>query len=523
MFYNTYLVDRSVVNLKFALKQLALAKTPDDLQKIKPFLRVVILKEISKKTLSGTALASLESALNIIDNLKTMAQVEDIKFSLKSLLDSEEKSRGAFLSAVDNLSSRIIAPTKEASRGGLEANAGNLLVRINSTQDKTLKQGYYYDLGNIYTQLEDIDRAEKAFLEAINIDPSTDIALKAKFNLAWAYKSVKKYEKALVYFKQIIQEASAKDIPLISQFQVADTLFKKGEFKAAAEVYAQLSSESPKFSIADLALYEAGYISYYYLNDREAAFGYLSKLEEKFPSAKIVEHELTQLRPVMAQEFTRQGYMLLREKKYSEALEIFKTASNISSSNCRILCGMGLSYYWLNLKAMAVESAKKSINASPCDDEAVAINALFVLINSGLHDDAIKIGEDLARKNVIKRAEFHYNLGYAYIYKAKIQDAQSSFGRTVKINPDFLYAYNNMGCAYWAVKNYSEAINKFKLAIALDPKYLDAHFNLGISYYYTNRFDEAYAEFKLVADADPNYKDIQSYLKRATQALNYQP
>lgn len=200
--YSTYWVDRSLVNLRVALNELDKAKTPEALEKIKPLLKVSLLKEISQKTLSPKTLVYMEIAENVSCTAKDVKQVDDVKFYLKSLIKIKEKERGEFLSFLDRLNSRIIGPTITLSKKELEVKEKKLLSRVKSTQDKNLLLGLYYDLGNVYIQLSDISKAKYAFFKMLQIGPLSGLSIKAKFNLAWAYKLNQEYEKAIAYFEE---------------------------------------------------------------------------------------------------------------------------------------------------------------------------------------------------------------------------------------------------------------------------------------------------------------------------------
>lgn len=522
--YNTYLVDRSIINLRIALENTLGATAVEDLEKIKPLLKIPLLKEISKTTVASNVLVPLEIAENIISTTKVTEQIADVKFYLKSVIEAKEKERGGFLSALDRLNSRLFKPRLKLPKEKLLAQTKVLLAKIKSTQEKDKLQKLYYNLGNIYVQLANIFQAEDALLKAVEMDPNSALALKALFNLAWAYKSAGGYEKAVVYFQKVSQQYAQLKGRIDSKYQVADTWFKEGEYQKARDQYAQLSNEYPEFDIADLALYEAGSISFYYLDDRKAASDYLSKLEEKYPKAKIVQHTVKQLRPVMAKDFRMQGFKLLIEKKYVEAIETFRQAVEIAPLDGPSYSGMGLGFYWLKEKGEALYNAKKAVKATP-DDEITLTNSLFIYINSGSVDEAIKIGEEYLSKRMlaVRRPEFYYNLGYAYVLKAKLNEATTYFDRAIRLNPDFAFAYNNLGCVLWALKNYSAAIKKFEEATHRYPAYADAYFNLGIAYFHFNRFEDSYKEFEKVLDVNPGYLEAREYLRRIKEILKYQP
>lgn len=485
---------------------------------------MLLFKEISKTTISGKVLMPLESAESIISTAKATEQIEDVKFYLKSIVELKEKERGGFLSVLDRLNSRFFKPTIRLPKEKLLAQTKVFLAKIKSTAEKDKLQELYWNLGNIYIQLADISQAENAFLKVVEIDPNGALAPKALFNLAWAYKSIGEHEKAIAYFEKVHQQYARQKVGISSRYQIADSWFKKGEYEKARDQYVQVSEEYPEFDLADLALYEAGSISFYYLDDRKAASGYFSKLEEKYPKAKIVQHTIKQIRPAMARNFRAQGFKLLMDKKYTEAIENFKQAVEIAPSDGTSFSGLGLGFYWLKEKEGALDNARKAFNAAP-EDEITLTNILFIYINSGNINEAIKVGEEYLSKRMLalRRPEFYYNLGYAYVLKGKLSEATTYFDRAVRLSPEFAFAYNNLGCILWTLKNYSEAIKRFEEATHRYPAYADAYFNLGIAYFYLNRLEDAYKEFEKVLDVNPDYTEAREYLREIEKTLKYHP
>lgn len=521
-FYNTYLVDHSLINLRIALEKVSEAKTLEDLQKIKALLKVPLLKEISKTTISAETLFPLELGENIISTSERSEQIKDIKFYLKLILEKKKKERGAFLSALDRLNTRIYSAQITLPKNKLEAKAKGLLAKINVTKDKTLVQALYYDLGNLYMELADLSKAEEAYLKANQIDRLSPLALKAKFNLAWAYKSMGEYEKAVICFEEVAKESKERKTQVGSHFEIADSFYKDGEYQKAVEVYAQLTKDFAELDIIDLALYEAGYISYYNLDKQEEAIKYFSQLEEEFPKSKLVRYLGTEIRPAMAIDYRERGFRLLKLKRYIEAIENFRKAIEIAPLDARSWSGMGLGFFWLEDKNEALDKIKKATEIT-LEDEVVQANTLFVYFKCGKFDEAINLGEEVLSKGYKTNYEFHYNLGCAYLAKRSMLKARAQFKKTIELEPLFSYAYNNLGCVFLLIREYEKAINQLKTAVSLDENYTDAHYNLGHVYFYVQELEKAYEEFKKTLEIDPNYKEAEIYLQRVIKALKYKP
>ena len=73
----------------------------------------------------------------------------------------------------------------------------------------------------------------------------------------------------------------------------------------------------------------------------------------------------------------------------------------------------------------------------------------------------------------------YYNRGLEYKNLGKYQLAIDNFSRAIKINPDYLDAYNDRGIAYKNLGNYQLAIDDYTRAIQINPDYVKAYYNRG--------------------------------------------
>ncbi|MBU1125836.1 MAG: tetratricopeptide repeat protein [Candidatus Omnitrophica bacterium] len=523
VFYNTYLVDQSLTNLKAALNKTAEAKTLDDFEKIMPLLKIPILKEVASEKTSLDAITNMELVENIVDDPKKIEQLEDVKFYLATIIKAKEKDRGPVMAALDKVSNLIFKPKVESSKKELESKEKRLRASLETIQEKGKLAEAYYQLGNLYIEMKDPASAEEVFRKISDIAPKNPLAAKAKFNLAWAYKAAGEYQKALAAFEALSEEYPEVEIATTSQFQVADTLYKKGDFQEARVKYAQLSKEHEDLEVGNVGLFQAGYISYYELDDKEGALQYFAELEKKSPQSELAKHTKTQTQEVVIKDYRREGFNLLKEKKYDQAMKSFNLALESSPDDVGALSGVALISYWKDDRETALEKTDELTRVSQKDEQAF-VNSLFIYINTDRIDKAIEVSADMEAKGLkFARPEFYYNVGYAMVMKGNMEGAVAQFQRALSINPDFLFAYNNLGCCYWSLGRYSEAIKMFQEAVSLDRSYVHGHFNLGIVYFYQNQLEDSYEEFKKVAAIDPEYENVDTYLQRISESLKYRP
>ncbi|MBL7069943.1 MAG: tetratricopeptide repeat protein [Candidatus Omnitrophica bacterium] len=558
MVYNSYVVDRSVINLRIAVDQLAYADSTEDFQRIKPLLKVQFMGAMSPADLPTREFLALVAAQNIIDTGKDREQISDVSFFLKDVLALKEKERGGFLSALDRINELIFKPQIESDTQKLQAQAKSLSEKVRAIRDPDAKQEGLYRLENTYIALLDLEMAQRVMEELLVINPKSEIAQKAKFNLAWAFNNSGEFEKAIDYFNQVAKEALDLKLSITSEYQIADVLYKKGDYEASRDRYALLADKYPEYEGKAMAYYNAAQISFNELQDYRAALeyfhqyaimqsGYISYFNlDEFNEAMLYFDELAGEEANYMEKFrdsvenTRvdrlrnQGYSLLRSKEYPMAIDTFQKALYIDPSDGMSIIGKGLGYYWEGQGEMAQREAIKAIDlvkgsgASEDEDESVLTNAIFIFINSKDSAGAIYLGEKfLVKKRIegeeIEAPEFYYNLAYAYILEGDMKKAAEYLEKSISMKREFTLAHNNLGCAYWVKKDYSKALASFKIATVRNDKLADAHFNLGIAHYYLNRLDDAYEHFKNALLVDPSYQRAEHYMRRIEEELRMGP
>jgi len=551
VFYNSYIVDHSLVNLRLALNSVAEAQTVEDLRKIQPLLKIPLMNEVSKKEISSELLLSLETADSMLENAKTEDQKYDVNFYLKNAIRKKEEKRNKLLVFLDKFTGFFSGAKLDYGAGQLKNKAAELISKINSTRDKDIRQSYAYSLGNVYMQLKDFEKAKEAFSQSVDFAPDSPLAWKARFNLAFCYKYSGDREKALALFEEVGKNTANLNVAVTGQYESADTLYRLGRYEQARDRYAELANSNPQLELSVLALQRAGVISqyeledfksalqFYYklgllraggvsfsdLKDIESALKFFSELEEKLKrSDPAVLHIKNYLRKIMAVDSRLEGYRLLKEKQYTEAIVKFRKALTIDPRDSLSLAGESLAWYWLGSKDEAYSKAKEAVSLGT-GDEMTVTNALFVYLNTDHAVKSVEVGKKFMgeRRTAIRSPQFYYNLAYAFILSRSINEGVTLLNRAIKLDEDFVFSYNNIGCAFWSKKDYNTAMKMFQKAISLHPSYADAYFNLGVVYFQLGRLDDAYQEFQLSVDANPEQKDAKNYLEKIESALKYKP
>ena len=86
-------------------------------------------------------------------------------------------------------------------------------------------------------------------------------------------------------------------------------------------------------------------------------------------------------------------------------------------------------------------------------------------------------------------------------YAGEIEDAKEE----VRKYPDDADAHNNLGYAYRYSGKYEEAIESLKQAIRIDPDDADAHYNLGDAYLQLNDRGSALEQYEILKNLNTEW------------------
>ncbi|MGC8605364.1 MAG: tetratricopeptide repeat protein [Desulfomonilaceae bacterium] len=108
-----------------------------------------------------------------------------------------------------------------------------------------------------------------------------------------------------------------------------------------------------------------------------------------------------------------------------------------------------------------------------------------------------------------------YNLGVAYSFLKKPDNALSCFEKTVQFDPEYVTAYYNMGQIYLLVnRDFSRALNCFDRAIAFRENYIGAHHQKGVAYEMLGDVDKALDCWRKTLNLDPGNRQALENIER---------
>jgi Flp pilus assembly protein TadD len=99
----------------------------------------------------------------------------------------------------------------------------------------------------------------------------------------------------------------------------------------------------------------------------------------------------------------------------------------------------------------------------------------------------------LAAQQVPSDARAHFGLGNVFLDQGRFAEAAEAYRQAIKLNADYLPAYQPLSYSLAKLERYGEAIETLKQALQYDPNNPELYDNLGFVFVHTERYSEAIA------------------------------
>ena len=392
------------------------------------------------------------------------------------------------------------------------------------------------NLGNIFNEKREFDKAINFYLKAIEIDPKNKDALN---NLGTVYYAKKNYEKAIKFFNKAIVIDSDYGAPWMNLGAICS---EKANFNAAIKYYDNAIKLDP-------SLFKAWYNkgnAYIKLNNIEEAIksykmsikiepsylpawsnlgGAFSKNND-FNEAEKSFKKALEINPNSIIDLFNLGNLYRFQGDFEQAINFYQRSIDLDSNNGSAWYNQGISYLMIKDYDMAINCLEEAIYLLPQNpgtwgnlgmgyegqlDFEKAIKCFLNVLNINPNDilALTKIGQIYVMENKGDKA-IHYlkkvldikqipvlhidNLGYE-IYPMESESGDKKKSKE-KIKISFKAdIFASLGMAYHQLGNDHEALANLELAIGTDPNNFIGYANLGI--FYLNKYDysKALAEF----------------------------
>jgi len=503
--YNTYLVDHSLEDLKFALDQAARAQSITEMEGLGLLLDDVLIQEVSSNKASSFNITTLEFTRNVVDKGGIKEQLQDIEFLLRRVISNREKKRGSLPLALDRMNEDLQNFIRFFTK---ELPAGSLYQEIfKSTADSI--DFSILERAKKYEENWQLKEAISAYEEFINKYPSYSQLRLVKLRLGDSYFRSMDYREAKRIYEKIIQEAPQSNEAKIADIfllKVKDKIKKRTEKQKIDEVVSKLTNED---SFA--AEYkELGIVNAYLEkldNETKDLIVYVMKGSET-PSAQVGQDiNLTVLN--RAKDCESKWMLKEAQRAYEEFIAKYPAYEKIVS----VKMFLGDVY----LKSMQYEKALETygeIVGNYPDSKERDLAKKFVAVTKEImavyEKRQILIDKIAKLKLAPELADAYYNLGMVNIYIFDLKNAQNAFKKVIELVPgtelakraEFLLAWEyKFGAEYKkGIVTFSRLVDKYPR----DKVAADSTYHIADSYYKWEKFEEAARGYENFAEQYPD-------------------
>lgn len=503
--YNTYLVDRSISNIQFALQQTANAQSLDDIRGLDMLLDSVVSKEIASQQIDSESLIKLDFAANIAKKAEAFAQIKDAQFMLVKTLEKKKKQRNKLLLTLDAVNESIfktaggikdvfgkvrleelviVEPDKEMMLKAQELEKKNDIEGAIKIYEDAFKQAPQYEgvykirMAFLYQRLENFNKAKFICEGIIKYAPDSMVVNFAKQFLANLKDAVELSQKKKILEEKIRAEVSPERLQQL-YYELGAVCDQLGDFKGAETAYKRAVEFNPNTDIGQKARLNLG-LNYKMQSKYEDSENIFNQLKEDFPEGKFSPD----VSYWIADSLNNQG-------KYEEALRQFSGFSEENKDKSFAAMGFFRAGYTCLYDLKDPQRAE----------------ALFK-----------KLKQHFGKADVVDYAQegistdlgvVHRDKGFKLLLKGEFQEAVSNFDMALKLNPNDHRAYSGISSGKGFLKQMEEALREAKKAVELAPNDSFANANLGFVYILKGDFESALNIYQKTAGIDPKYADVQ--------------
>jgi tetratricopeptide (TPR) repeat protein len=333
--------------------------------------------------------------------------------------------------------------------------------------------------------------------------------------------------------KDFAEKTKGQYIPAI--FELGRIYYEAGDYKEALQQLAFIKEQDPRYD--ETQFYIA--IVYENLGQTDKAITTLEKLAPKLPLYEV---------------YNNIGVIFVRQRKYQEAINHLKPASEAAPRDTDTLFNLGYAYYMAKDYANAVATFKKEIEKRPSDGEAYYIlskaqaalgdqagatessNQAKKLLPAFAQWETKGIPSVARAKTTFSKANYYrykrdkderltadtitsgqppqvdqlFEAARTAFYAGRDEETLAQLGKLLQSAPQNHEAHLLMGRVYERRGDFDRAANALKAAIFWNPKLVGAHLLLGRIAVFKNDCAGAQASASKALQIAPNDQDVQA-------------
>ena len=198
---------------------------------------------------------------------------------------------------------------------------------------------------------------------------------------------------------------------------------------------------------------------------------------------------------------------LTNEKKYTEAVEHYRTAIRINPFYLPPYLNLGLTWMEQGKLEEAMTCLTEALKIKPGDVDVLFIRG-NLLSKKGLWDEAIAEYR-MALKEKPYDSTLHNNLGLALTRKGRVDQAIEEYRAAIRLAPEHAGAHNNLAMLLLGRGQIDDAVGHFREAIKYQPDYVNVHYQLARLLSSKGLADEAAYHLREARRINPDIENAQ--------------
>jgi tetratricopeptide (TPR) repeat protein len=306
---------------------------------------------------------------------------------------------------------------------------------------------FFNNLGNVYSEIGDMDTAMLALERAVAINPTLS---ESRANLGNIYLQKNRVNEAIRQYREALQ-LNPGDPKTYNN--LGNAYMAIDELHAAASAYREAIHLDPNFVDA--------YRNMALLLTRQERY---SQAIAQLNLALAVDNENAQI-------YNQLGELYYRQQEYDKGLLQFRRAASLKPDSAEAYYGLGICYGGLKQTDAEIQSYTQALTLKPTMLAAL-VDLGTAYFNQSQYDLAIQYyRQAVAAKPDDSRILF--NLGSAYLKKEQWDLAVEAYLRVVRMDPKTGDAYHALAYGFYMLGNYDQAWSHANTAKRLGTKIPD--------------------------------------------------
>jgi tetratricopeptide (TPR) repeat protein len=266
-----------------------------------------------------------------------------------------------------------------------------------------MKSKIYFELGKLYANVDDLDKAISAYENVLEFSPDFDLEIAANISYAIALRDVGRNDEALSVFKDMRRKDKFLEKYNEIDLETAITLEKLGRYEEALEEFTKVDTTYRNTPVAAASSYYKGRIYEYTMLNYDSAAFYYQKASTSNPPQKY-QQQVRDKNQLFNKYFNLRGQVDSYNKQlfYSENPEIFiQDSIDYVQDSLKLLSDYlaekELQDIWSNVfqPDPEINDSLLLLDSLRIQDSLQVVDSLLNLLNLGLFADTNEVNTAL--------------------------------------------------------------------------------------------------------------------------------